>query len=632
MPGTLSQAASPQRRALLNGVLFWLAVGALGILLRGVRWDEGFERAQAMLGMVPYPEGHPLRIYAWNAFSIHYYSSALLLKLSGSPLLICGLRDLICVWGALAPVFMLASLTAGCTRAGHVAALFILANAHAVFRSYYANDVWPFMFTSGEIGLGWSILCVCVFAAGRWRLGFFLLGLMPIMHVGQMPPVLGLAVLCLLAIALLHPQQLRACFTGLCAGLAITLLFAVVYLCLRVPVPVEGGYAAPGVDPAEVWRRFTYYEDIHRRPTAPPRFGAFANSGMALVAGLMLSAAWLRVALVRGRHALPAAILFAYCVICAAAVWGAWLVQQVMGMDTPYIVIGWLPYRLTNHVAVLLIVLVPALEFVERRGRGFPLAVLTAMAWLGLRPLFALCLPEAVYVRYVSLSEAPLFLLMGAAVLRMAQELGCSPRFRKLWMVAALIGFLALASFQQFLAACFLLGVLLEFTASRFPLRGVFPVGVAYALGLLAIAGMLHTEYRDRKPLESSPFEREMRTWFAAHGDPKGVLLTPFWTLNYQEKTGQPVFATFETPLLIPYMPQLGPTIEKMVTDAYGVRFGAPWSWKLDLWMSRSTEEWQRLAETYGIRYVLSTPDYPLALPELMRGENRVLYEISENR
>lgn len=616
------------RRRLIRGALFWMAIGALGILLRGVRWDEGFERAQAMLGVVPYPEGHPLRLYAWNAFSIHYYSSALLLKVFDSPLLLCGLRDLLCVWGALTPIFLLASLLSGSTRAGHIAALLVLGNAHAVFRSYYANDVWPFMFTSGEIGLGWAMLCVCAFAGGRWRIAFALLGLMPIVHVGQMPSVLALGLLCFVGVWLLKPAALRACVLGLGIGLSVTLVFTCVYFALRQPIPADGGYAAPGVDPLDVWRRFTYFEDIHRRPTAPPRFGPFANSGMALVGGLLFFSAWLRLSWARGRRILPSAVVFAYVAVCAVAVWGAWAVQQVLGMDTPYLVIGWLPYRLANHVAVLLLVLAPAVALFERGRKGLPLAAVAGVGWLALRPLLAVVLPEEVYVRYAALSEGPLFLLLGAAAVVLAFRLGVSPRFRSAWLVAIVAAWCALAVQQQFLAACMLLGVVLE-VVGMFPLPGrAFVTRAAFAAGAVAIAAMLHAEYRERKPLEISPFEQEMRDWFRVNGQRDGVLLTPFWTLNYQEKTGQPVFATFETPLLIPYIPDLGPTIEKMVHDAYGVRFGEPWSWSLDPWVSRPESEWRRLSETYGIRYVLSTPDFPVSLPEILRGENRVLYEI----
>lgn len=615
------------RRALFWGILFWVAVGTLGILLRGVRWDEGFERAQAMLGVVPYPEGHPLRIYAWNAFSIHYYSSALLLKVFDSPLILCGLRDLLCVWGALAPVFAFSSLLTRNTQAGHLAGVLILANAHAVFRSYYANDVWPFMFTSGEMGLGWVFLCVCAFAAQRWRLAFFLLGMMPIIHLGQMPPVLGLGVLCFAGLLLYRPTSARDASIGLAAGMGITLCFTLLYLNLRVPIPSDGGYAAPGVDVIDVWKRFTYFEDIHRRPTTAPRFGPLANSVMGMLSAMLLTTAWLRVALLRGRHQVAAVVAFAYTCVCTSAVAGAWLIQQFMGMDTPYLVIGWLPYRLTNHAAVLLIAVVPAILIGVRQTR-FPLAVFFALLWLALRPALATIVPEEWFIRYVSPPEGALFLLLGAAVAQCHSLLSITPRFRTSWTMAVLIGLLALLVHQQFLCACILLGAVVQVAPLKLRLPGRWWQTGAYAAGVIAIAVLLAAEFRDRKPLEVTSFEREMRAWFAQHGDPSGVLLTPFWTLNYQEKTGQPVFATFETPLLIPYIPALGPTIEKMVSDAYGVRFGEPWSWKLDLWVTRSEAEWERLAQTYGIKYVLSTPDYPLQLPEIMRGEHRVLYEI----
>ena len=42
------------------GCALWVAFSVVAMLLRGVRWDENFEFAQAMTGQVPYPDGHPM--------------------------------------------------------------------------------------------------------------------------------------------------------------------------------------------------------------------------------------------------------------------------------------------------------------------------------------------------------------------------------------------------------------------------------------------------------------------------------------------------------------------------------------------------------------------------------------------
>lgn len=608
-----------------SGLFFWMLVGALGVALRGVRWEEGFERAQALLGVVPYPDGHPLRLYAWNAFSIHYYSSALLLRLTDSALLVCGLRNLLCAWGALLPLYLLGSLLARRALAGHLAALLILGNAHAFFRSYYSNDVWPFMFTSGELGLAWALLCVCAFAGRRWRLAFFMTMAMPVVHVGQLPPVLGLALLMLAWLAWRERQQLRPALQGLLGGLAVTALFGVVYLLLRQPLPDEGGYSS-AADVLDTWKRFTYYEDIHRRPVLPPRFGPFWHSVLGMVAALTLGGLWLWSARARGERVHGLAVLMLYAAIASTAVGIAWSTQQWLGMDTPYLVIGWLPYRLTNHVAIVLLVLV---AIINLSGRQVAVA-LAAASWLAARPLLAFVLPETFHSRYVMPSEGPLFLLIGGAMLAVARGVPARHAQTSLLILA---GWCALAFATPFLAACALLGILLAALEGAVSPHSIGAwlrrlATLLPALGLLAVAGMLFHEYQHRQHLPRSPFEMEMRRFFETEDNPTGLLLAPFWTLNYQEKTGQPVFATFETPLLTPYIRELGPVIEKMVGDAYGIQWGQPWNYDLSPWTRRSPEEWRRLRTTYGIAYVLSPEAFPLELDPVLRGEGLVLYRV----
>ncbi|MFM1920139.1 MAG: hypothetical protein RLZZ303_1773 [Candidatus Hydrogenedentota bacterium] len=641
----------PAIRHFWQGLAFWMLVGVLGVALRGVRWEEGFERAQALLGVVPYPDGHPLRVYAWNSFSIHYYSSALLLKLTDSALLVCGLRNLLCAWGAMLPLYILGSLLARRALAGHLATLLILANAHAFFRSYYSNDVWPFMFTSGELGLAWALLCVCAFAARRWCIAFFMTMAMPVVHVGQLPPVLALAGLMLAWVVWQEREHLRPATQGLLCGLAVSALFTVVYLLLRQPMPDGGGYSS-AVDAHEVWKRFTYYEDIHRRPVLPPRFGPLWHSTLGMVAALALGGLWLWSERARGARVHGLAVLMLYATIASSAVGIAWGVQQWMGIDTPYLIIGWLPYRLTNHVAIVLLVLVAVINLSSRQMA----AALAAAGWLAARPLLALVLPETFHGRYVMPSEGPLFLLVGGAMVAVARGI---PAHRAAVSVLLAAAWFTLALATPFLAACALLGILVAALEKVIALgymqrlweyiprhaagdvvqasreqRDSTSIGSRWlatalpVLGLTAVAGMLLHEYHHRQQLVRSPFEVEMRRFFETENNPTGILLAPFWTLNYQEKTGQPVFATFETPLLTPYIRSLGPVIEKMLGDAYGIRWGQPWNYDLTLWTGRSPEEWRTLRATYGIAYVLAPESFPLALDPVLRGEGLVLYRM----
>jgi hypothetical protein len=630
---------NPARGGLRRGAAVWLLIGAVGIALRGVRWEESYERAQAVLGLVAYDPGHPLYVYGWNAFSIHYYLSAAVLRVWDSPLLVCGARDLLCVWGALLPVYFIGARVARSPWGGHLAAAFILANAHQIFRSYYSINVWPFMFTAGEIGFGWALAVVAAWVWGRWGLGFFLLGAMPVVHIGQMPP--ALAVGFALGVALLafgQPGERRRMALGLAAGLALTAAFVALHYAMRVPLPESGPYAAAG-DAEEVWRRFTFYEDIHRRPGVPPRFGPFAHSQFALVGLLLLSAGWLwRWRQDGSTESRPFVVLVLYGVACCGAVWIAAAGQGLLGADTPFWLIGWLPYRLPNHAGALLAALAAGVAW---RG-GARWAAVVALAWLAVAPLGAWVLPEALHQRYVAPAEGPLFLLIGAAFAAANAGMGASA-VRYVWVVACAGAWGYVAWNNQFLAAVLAGGVLLGWVphlfgdhikklASTLALPPKQWWGKPHPTVALAVAvvviGQLAGEWRTREHLPRDAFEMEMKIYFETNARPEEVLLAPFTSINYQEKTGQPVFATFETYLFIPYMRGLAPTIETMLSDAYGIRFGQPWSQDVGVWERRTRAEWVVLGEKYGIGFVLAPADAVVDLEPVLRGEGRVLYRI----
>jgi hypothetical protein len=630
-------AAAVFRRDLTRGALLWLIIGAVGVAVRGVQWDEGYERAQAMLGMVAYPAGHPLYHYGWSAFTIQYYASAALLRLTESPLLLCGLRNLLAIWIMLLPMFLLGAAFTRSILAGHIAALLMLCNAHHVFQSYYDNNIWPGMFTSGSIGLGWALCCVCAFACARWRLGAALVMAMPLIHGGQWPPVLGL-LLCVTAWHAWKRQrpELRQLVQGSAIGLALTAVFLGIHLLLRHDLP-DYGQLLEGATVSDTWQRFTYFEDIHRRPLAPPRFGPFAHTSIGLLFALLLAFAWLRTAMAtRGGELVPAAVGAAYIALCAAAVWTAWAVQQVLGAHTPYLIIGWLPYRLGNHAVLVMICLAAAVVACPRAGsRRGPTVALAALAWIALRDPLGAMLPETFHARYVLPPEGPLFLLTGAAIFEIACISGSDrerggviglhlPRnIQRSVVCAAFLLFLLLAWRLQFLALCLAGGVVLCIVVARIPGR------VLYAPIVLAVLFALGAQWNERSQLPVTAFEQEVREFLAQEEDRTSLIVTPLYNINYQEKLARGVFATFETQLLIPYMPALGPRIEAMLSDMYGMRFGQPWRWELDHWQARTPAEWQALAERWQLGYVLCPEEWPLQLPECLRGDGKVLYKIN---
>jgi len=106
------------------------------------------------------------------------------------------------------------------------------------------------------------------------------------------------------------------------------------------------------------------------------------------------------------------------------------------------------------------------------------------------------------------------------------------------------------------------------------------------------------------------------------------MLVAPHWSIDLQEKTDHPILYTYETPQFVTYMPSLAPTIEKIQSDVYDIRFAQPWDYKLEAWQTRSREEWQRLGREFDFGYVIAPKALKLDLTPLVEGLARTLYAV----
>ena len=99
--------------------------------------------------------------------------------------------------GSVLPVFLLTTILSRKHLWGHVAALLVLLGLHHEFASYYPLPSWPSQYSIGTVGTGYALIVLALLVTQRWRSAFFLLGLMPAVHVGQLPILLGVASLLL---------------------------------------------------------------------------------------------------------------------------------------------------------------------------------------------------------------------------------------------------------------------------------------------------------------------------------------------------------------------------------------------------------------------------------------------------
>jgi hypothetical protein len=607
----------------------------LAVLLRGVRWDENYEFAQVILGQIPYPEGHPLFQYVHGFYSLQTYSLAALMYFFPDPLLPNLLRNWAFLVASTVPVYLLGTLFARRQLVGHVAVVFVLLQIHTSFYSTYPVLVWPMIFSNGAIGLGYMLTALWALLDRRYRLAGLLLGFAPAVHLGQFPPLLFIAGS--QALWLVRKGQARDVFTLLrfaMSGLAVSVLFALFLRWFAVAPPVDGPYFSP-VAPELLWRTFMERYAGHR--AIPWTTGHIVLLGAVLLAVGLLA--------VRrsgaGRSDKPQRPLLEspwtwallYCAIASCLVWFIMAVHFVMGPDIPYLLVGWLPYRLMNHVAPVLIPLLVAIGYTreDRMPAWISAALLAAL----LTPLADLYLDREFIQKYLISGEYLFFFLFGGTMgtgLALACRRKAAPAMAAVVASAAIL--VLLAFFHQYGAACTLAGVI----AACVPLPGaVTPRALRFVgagLACLILLALLAREGEAREHLYRSDFHQAVAEVMEREGKPQGMILVQHDQAGDQMQFGHPVMADMATMLHGVYRPAIAPSVNAIFQDFYGVyldpaapRPEPPLAWH-EVWPSFSLETWQRLSAKYGVEYVAAPSFMRLPLELLVEGDQRNFFHI----
>ena len=624
------------RRTVCLGVVLWILFAISAVWIRGVQWDENYEYAQAILRQVPYPEAHPFFRYARGAYSIQTYTAAALLWLAPGPAVVCGSRNILFLMATVLPPFLVGALLTRRALWGHVAAVLILAGIHLEFDSTYPQFVWPAMFSNGHVPMGYALAALALLFAGYWRVGYFLIGLMPCIHLGQ-TPALFLFMLLFSAWAWSsgqRPHLIQAVRWGM-AGLALCAALWLLQRPLVPPTPTGGVYSSD-IDADAFWKTLTFYHDAHR---GVPVTG---NSHIALVGMLLMSAAAARLERrEKGRWG-PWAGWAAYTACVAAVVWPILAAHIAMGPDTPRILVSWLPYRLMLHVPPLVVAGVVAVlseKGLRTRGRATPLAVLLSacLAYLLIRPVLGHLAGPDLYGRYLGTGAMVFYPLCGAALTGLFLRLQSDRSFATPWAFMCLAGLAGLAAYHQFGAACLICGAAAAFAAkalAKSRLKGMLESklqGTATAgLCLLMVAALLFGQWRTRGPLPSTPFQRNVAQYLAGRGEADAMLVGPPTAFTLQACTGHPVMTPTTIHEWVGYMPSLAPAIHSIYVDIYGKRYDVPprpddRNW-LEVWEARPGTEWQSLGDRFLFRYVIAPKPATLDLPVVVDGEHERLY------
>ncbi len=625
-----------RQSSLAGGLLFWGLFSVVAVAVRGVRWDENHEFAQAILGLIHYDPGHPMYVYTRGLYSIQTWALAGLMAVRDSALLVNGLRNVLFLVATTFPVFLWATLLSRRALTGHVAVIVVLMGIHVSFYGNYPQFVWPGFYSNGHVGTGWALASAALLASPYWRLGLLFTGLMPMVHLGQFPPVFLLAV-CRVAYSSWWRKErtaaLRA-FPGL-------LLCAVFWLALRdfaVPVATHGPYASEITPDAVLAGYMTHFASHRALP--------WGTGHLLLAGGLILFAAAARREWRVEHGAGPFGWLFLHTLIVTGIVWGTMAVQRTLGSATPYLLLAWMPYRLMNHLGPLLVAAMVAMP--GRRSmmaQGFP--ALAVVLLLGaLRPVLGMVVPQVLFARYLADGAWAVFLLWGASVALLAMELRGDRRFVRPWLLCLAIALVALAVYHQFGAGCVLIGMALSAlggclspsTAKQHggwgqpPSRGraVATGGLAVLLALVLLVG----QWQHREHLPVSPFEREVRDYLAARGDPDALIVARYQQEGLQARLGHPVMTDMASLTWIPYRPSLGPAFYGMYRDLYGLDLAPPpgvnpmpLAW-FEVWPRKNGTAWRRLARKYDFHYVLAPSFMKLALTPVVEGDHERLYAV----
>lgn len=627
------------------GVLFWIAFGAVAIALRGVRWDEDYEWAQILTGAVQYPEGHPLLRWIGGHASIQLYSTALLMHFVPNPAVVNAVRNLLFIWATVVPVFLLGAAIGRRAIVGHLAAVFILIGVHLEFDGAYPQFLWPGMFSNGHVGTGYALLWLSACAFGRVRLAALMLGLMPAIHMGHVPPCLLFAGIWTAWNLRLRTGLVRRAAPLFLLGAALSATFFAVQRGFAAPIPTEGVYASP-VDPRTVWEGSITHHDMHR--SLPHGNGHIVIAAFVLFSWLLWRIREL------GRHepqyALRVPIVFGLGVV--AIVYGIMAAQLVLGDWIPYVFLGWLPYRLANLVPPLLVALLVAKLTEREHGARFVWFAAAMLAVFVARPLAPALVGDAIAARYLSTTDWVAFALFGAAWMRLSLRTLRETSDRTP-LIAGAAALAVLAVFHQFGAACTAAGAvvgwvlcgvrrpketpaLLSFvrTAPSGPTRTIWSSTVAAVLCTIVVLGTLYTEHVNREHLPAGDLEQSLSNYFAREGIDQTFLVVPPYQVLMQAQMNQPVMADLAMTYFIGYMPSLGPAVQKMYTDIYGIDFTQPLAapesdahWTR-VWEARSKEEWRALADAYGFEFIVAPSEVSLSLQPILAGERDTAYRV----
>ncbi len=396
----------------------------------------------------------------------------------------------------------------------------------------------------------------------------------------------------------------------------------------------EGPYASAVAAP-DILRAYLAQEPLF----APPGTAlSYTNGTIVLALALFLCVAAAGNEWRETRKAGPWLWLSVYFALVSATVWTIMIVHRVMGDEAPYLLVAWMPYRFTNHGAVILPAMLATIAAAPRRGTGNVLAGAALVVFAAL-PLLDVVLPAAFYDRYVSSGEGMLFALAGGCAVLLLSRINTMGPFYVTWVMAACAGVTVLALHHQFGAFCLLAGFSLTVVYGQVIRHQSPGLALARFSGRLVTATVVILgisialqEARTRETLPVSAFETEASRIIRDEAGPKARVVARPDDHGLQCRLGLAVLADDATATDMVYVPRIAPSIQALLDALYGTRFfpprdeAPPWT---TVWAERAPDAWRALGRAYGFEHVIAPNTVPLDLPVALEGARETLYRVT---
>jgi hypothetical protein len=551
----------------------------LGAFCNGT-WQLAVESVQVISHAVIYPEGNPFYWYHTKAWTLLHQLFVPCLWLGMSTKTISFLMS--GLMGMLA--FQAIAL---CVWAISKDALLSLGSPFLVVFTYATrySSVYPVFLmsnsnTQGTIGLSLFLLTIALISSEKRKAGLFFLGLLPAVH-------LSIAALCWLIV-----------FPCLCFGSREWLMeirkeskFFLFGLCISLVslfIHYQWVYDVPRIEGTltrKYFEGFIRYWDSHRRPVQWSNPGVYLNCTT-----LVLSFIWST----KFRSYLNKGALFFLRCVTISSLFGLTFaaLSQLPPESLPETFLMLMPFRILEFSNFVFVSLFLGLCGIFRKN-------VMAQVLLTLFIAFAIVQHQIPWKMMLAFSGM-LFLLPVITDEKL--------RFfaKKYWPVALLRS----------------TSITLLFYA---------------AINLVALPDLFHSEPDEwrRYNLKNQNDDQ----FFESASHRAGLLLTASDLHLIQLRTKRPVLLDGGQLDMLPYAPETGPQMAKILKEVYGVDFFAPPRLALrtatiplepvkQVWESRSEKAWKLIRQKYGVTEVLTYSDWKLELPLISNSGNLSSYEI----